>query len=157
MLSEQRVVLEQEAVSGIRIENELGVGQALRQDKRVHGRDDQIMAAAGDQHRVRYFSEPRVGRVLVAIPAGQGRSLSLHPRTREKRIALACSPLEPIPEGRPCRPARFARFKEELEQPIPGRGPRCRVKDRLVQVLAALAFARASPPQDEATHQLGVV
>src|SRR5690348_12123668 len=41
VLAEQRVVLEQEPVSGVWIENELGVGQPLRQDKRVHGRDDQ--------------------------------------------------------------------------------------------------------------------
>jgi hypothetical protein len=47
------MVLEQEPVSGIRIEDELGVGQALRQAYRVHGRDDEVMVPAGDQDRVR--------------------------------------------------------------------------------------------------------
>src|SRR2546427_6523803 len=132
MLAEERVILKQKPVSGIRIDDELGVGQALCQAYRVHRRDDEVMAAARDQDRVRNFSQPRVGRVLVAIPAGQGRALSVYPRTREKRIALACSRLEPIPEGRACRLARFARFarfKEELEQSVPGGGQRRRVKD----------------------------
>ncbi len=120
MLAEQRVVLEQEPVSGVWIEDELGVGQPLRQDKSVHGRDDQVMAPARDQDRVRNFAQMRVGRVLGAIPAGQGCSLRLYPRAHERRIAFAFSPLEPIPEGRACRPARFGWFKEELEQSVPG-------------------------------------
>ena len=58
MLAEQRVVLEEEAVSGIGIEDELGVGQALRQAYRVHGRDDEIMAPSRHQHRVQQFAQP---------------------------------------------------------------------------------------------------
>ncbi len=83
VLAEQRVVLEQEPVSGVWIEDELGVGQAPRQDKRVHSRDDQVMAAARDQDRVRNFAQTRVGRVLVAIPAGQGCALRLYPRSHQ--------------------------------------------------------------------------
>jgi hypothetical protein len=45
------VVLEQEPVSGIRIDDELGVGQPLRQDNCVHGRDDEVMAPAGGGNR----------------------------------------------------------------------------------------------------------
>ena len=55
MLAEQRVVLEQEPVPRIRIEDELGVGQALRQAYRVHGRDDEVMIPARYQHWVRQF------------------------------------------------------------------------------------------------------
>src|SRR5579864_4744276 len=65
VLAEQRVILEQEPVSGVWIEDELGVRQVLRQDKRVHGRDDHVMAPTRHQDRVRYFSEPRVGCVLA--------------------------------------------------------------------------------------------
>ena len=119
MLAEQRVVLEQEPVSGVWIEDELGVGQALRQDKRVHGRDDQVMAPACDQDRVRNCAHMRVGRA--------------------------------------CRPTRFGRFKEELEQSVPGWGQRRRVKNRRIEILGALAFARTRPRQDEATNKLGVV
>ena len=79
MLAEQRVVLEQEPVSGVWIEDELGVGQPLRQDKRVHGRYDEVMAPARDEDRVCNCSQMRVCRVLVTIPPGQGRSLSLTP------------------------------------------------------------------------------
>jgi WD40 repeat protein len=38
-------------VSGIRIDDELGVGQPLRQDNCVHGRDDEVMAPAGGGNR----------------------------------------------------------------------------------------------------------
>jgi len=122
VLAEQRVVLEQEPVSGVWIEDELGVGQPLRQDKRVYGRDDYVMAPARDQDRVRNCAHMRVGRVLGAIPPRQGCSLRLYPRAHERRIALAFSRLEPIPEGRACRLARLGRFKEELEQSVPGWG-----------------------------------
>ena len=70
MLPEQRVVLEQEPVPGIRIDGEKSVGQPLRQDKSVHGRDDEVMAPARDEDRLRNFSQMRVCRVLVAIPPG---------------------------------------------------------------------------------------
>jgi len=50
------------------IEDELGVGQALRQAYRVHGRDDQVMAPSSYQDRVHNFSQPRVGCVLALIP-----------------------------------------------------------------------------------------
>jgi len=102
------------------IEDELGVGQALRQAYRVHGRDDQVMAPSSYQDRVHNFSQPRVGCVLALIPAGQGRALRLDPRSREKRIMLACPRLQPIPEGRSCRLTRFGWFKEEPEQPVSG-------------------------------------
>ena len=45
------MVLEQEPVSGIRIDDELGVRQPLRQDNCVHGRDDEVMAPAGGDNR----------------------------------------------------------------------------------------------------------
>lgn len=113
MLPEQRVVLEQEAVSGIWIDGEQGVGQPLRQNNSVHGRYDEVIAPARDEDRLRNFSQMRVCRVLVAIPPGQGRSLSLYPVASERRIAFAFSRLEPIPEGRTCRLAGFGMFKEE--------------------------------------------
>ena len=78
------------------------------------------MAPARHQDRVQNFSQPRVGCVLALIPAGQGRALRLDPRSREKRIMLACPRLQPIPEGRPCRLTRFGWFKEEPEQPVSG-------------------------------------
>src|SRR6266568_9360795 len=155
MLPEQRVVLEQETVSGIWIDGEQGVRQSLRQNKSVHGRYDEVMAPARDEDRVRNFVQMRVCCVLVAIPAGQGRSLRLYPRARQRRIAFACSSLEPIQEGRTCRLARFGRFKEELELSVPGWGQRRRVKNRRIEILGALAFSRTSPRQDEATHKLG--
>jgi hypothetical protein len=68
VLAEQRVVLEQKPVPGIRIEDELGVGQALRQAYRVHRRDDEIIAPARHQHWVRHFAQPGVGRVLTPCP-----------------------------------------------------------------------------------------
>jgi len=46
MRTEQRVVLEQETVSGVWIDDQLSIGQMLRQDNRVHRRDDQVMATA---------------------------------------------------------------------------------------------------------------
>jgi len=79
------------------------------------------------------------------------------PWARQKRIAFACSRLEPLQEGRPCRLARFSRFKEELEHSVRGWGQRRRVKNRRIEILGALAFARTRPRQDEATHQLGAV
>ncbi len=144
MLAEQRMVLEKEPVSGVWIDDELGVGQALRQDKRVHGRDNEVMAPAGDQDRLRNFAQMPVCRVLVAIPPGQGRALSLYPWARQIRIAFACTPLEPLQEGRPCRLARFGRFKEELEHSVRGWGQRRRVKNRRIEILGALAFARTT-------------
>src|SRR5712692_11810024 len=114
------------------------------------------MAPACDQDRVRNFAQMRVGRVLGAIPPGQGCSLRLYPRAHERRIAFAFSPLEPIPEGRASRPARFGRFKEELEQSVPGWGQRRSVKNRRIEILGALAFSRTRPRQDEATNKLGV-
>ena len=83
VLAEQRVVLEEKAVSGIRIEDELGVGQALRQAYRVHRQDDEIMAPARHQHRVRHFAQPGVGGVLTLTPAGQGCALRLDPRSQK--------------------------------------------------------------------------
>ncbi len=155
MLPEQRVVLEQEPVSGVWIDDELGVGQPLCQDKSVHGRYDEVIAPARDEDRLRNFSQMRVCRVLVAIPPGQGRSLSLYPIASERRIAFAFSRLEPIPEGRTCRLARFGLFKEELEQSVPGRWQRRSVKNSLIEILGALAFSRTSPRQDEATNKTG--
>jgi hypothetical protein len=70
VLAEQRVVLEEEAVPGIGIEDELGVGQVLRQAYGVHGRDDHVMAPARHQHRVPQFTQTRVGGVLALIEAG---------------------------------------------------------------------------------------
>ena len=120
MLAEQRVVLEEEAVSGIWIEDELGVGQALRQAYRVHGRDDQVMAPARHQDRVQNFSEPRVGGVLALIPAGQGRALRLDPRSREKRIMLACPRLQPDSFRLVQRRAGAARFWRKAPTPPQG-------------------------------------
>ena len=99
MLTEQRVVLKQEAVSGIWIDGEQGVRQSLRQDNRVHGWDDEVIAATRNEDGMLNFSQMRVRSVFVPIPPGQGRSLSLHPITCQKRIAFAFSRLEPVPEG----------------------------------------------------------
>ncbi len=100
MLTEQRVVLKQEAVSGIWIDGEQGVGQSLRQDKSVHGRDDEVIAATRHEDGMHNFSQMRVRSVFVPIPPGQGRSLSLHTFTSEKRLAFTFSRLESVPEGR---------------------------------------------------------
>lgn len=99
MLTEQRVVLEQEAVSGIWIDDEQSVRQSLRQDKSVHGRYDEVIAATRNQDGLHNVSQMRVRSVFVAIPPGQGRSLSLHTFTREKRVAFAFSRLDPVPVG----------------------------------------------------------
>lgn len=157
MLTEQHVVLEQEAMPGVGIEDELSVGQALRQHKRVHGRDDEVVAPARDQHRLRNFAQARVGRVLALIPAGQGRALHLDPRAGEKRIALAFPCLESFPVGHSGRLTRWTRLKEEPERSVPGCRPRHRVQNRRIEVLGALAFAWTGPRQDEATHPLGVL
>jgi hypothetical protein len=113
------------------------------------------MAPARDEDRVCNCSQMRVCRVLVTIPPGQGRSLSLYSKARERRIAFAFSRLEPIPEGRTCRLARFGRFKEELEQSVPGRWQRRSVKNSLIEILGPLAFSRTGPRQYKATNQIG--
>ncbi len=74
MLTEQRVVLKQEAMSGVWIDGEQGVRQSLRQDKSVHGRYDEVIAATRNEDGLHHFSQMRVRSVFVAIPPGQGRS-----------------------------------------------------------------------------------
>ena len=154
MPTEQRVVLEQETVSGVWIDDQLGVGQMLRQDNRIYGRDDQVIATARDQDWAPNVSQMRVCRLLVAIPLGQGRSMGVYSFASQIRIALACSRLESIPEGRTCCLARFALRKEELEQSIPGWGQRRCVKNVLIEILGALAFSRTSTRQYQATNTI---
>src|SRR6266540_2746520 len=96
----------------------------------------------------------RIGRLLVAIPPDQSRSLRVYPLANQKRIALACSRLESIPEGRTCCLARFALLKEELENSVPGWWQRRCVKNSLIEILGALAFSRTSPRQYQATNKI---
>src|SRR5262245_23045869 len=110
MRTEQRVVLEQETVSGVWIDDQLSIGQMLRQDNRVHGRYDQVIATARHEDGMPNVSQMRIGRLLVAIPPDQSRSLRVYPLANQKRIALACSRLETLPEGCTCCLARFALF-----------------------------------------------
>src|ERR1700681_3127941 len=49
---EQRGILVLRPVIGIRVENELRVGQVLLQNKRIHGIDDHVLAAVHDQCRL---------------------------------------------------------------------------------------------------------
>ncbi len=90
MLTEQRVVLEQETVSGVWIDGEQGVlRQPLRQDNSVHGRYDEVIATTRHEDRLRNFSQMRVCRVLVAIPPGQGmvRMLCNLPKMHHRQVA----------------------------------------------------------------------
>ncbi len=68
MLTEQRVVLIQEAVSGIWIDGEQGVRQSLRQDNSVHGWDDEVIAATRNEDGMLNFSQMRVRSVFVPLP-----------------------------------------------------------------------------------------
>jgi hypothetical protein len=70
MLTEQRVVLKQEAVSGIWINGEQGVRQSLRQDNGVHGRYDEVIAATRNEDGMLNFSQMRVRSVFASIPPG---------------------------------------------------------------------------------------
>src|SRR3989441_993564 len=76
----------------------------------------------------------------------------------ETKLTRPGQPLYPAQgqQGHACRPARFARFKEELEQSVPGWGQRRSVENRRIEILGALAFSRTRSRQDEATNQLGV-
>src|SRR6266545_477437 len=99
-------------------------------------------------------SQMRVCRLLVAIPPDQSRSLRLYPLASQKRIALAFSRLETLPEGRTCCLARFALLKEELENSVPGWWQRRCVKNSRIEILSALAFSRTSPRQYQATNKI---
>src|SRR5262245_2423047 len=118
MLPEQYVVLKQETVARVWIDDQLGVRQMLRQNDRIHSRDDQVIAPAGDQGRVRDFLQMGVCRVLVTIPPGQGRALRFYAGARERRIAFAYARLELLPVSHAGRLTRFGRFKKELEKPV---------------------------------------
>src|SRR3981189_3893477 len=54
---EQRGILVLRPVIGIRIEDELRVGQVLLKNKRIHGVDDHVIASVDHQRRVGNLSE----------------------------------------------------------------------------------------------------
>ena len=69
MLAEQGVVLEQEAMPSVWIQDEMGIGQLLRQHVCVDGRNNQIMTSACDEHWVRDVVQAWVRCTVTVVPA----------------------------------------------------------------------------------------
>src|SRR5579859_1964517 len=93
---EERRVLILRSVIGVRIEDELGVGQILLKNERVHGVDDHVGAAVDHQGRLGDLSEIVKGVWARRAPLADSFELRGRDRLAGLRIAIVLAQAEPL-------------------------------------------------------------
>ena len=114
MINEQIRVLEEKTMPGVRIHDQLCVGQKLRHRERVDRWYHHIVAAVRDKNRLLDFGQAVVSRISFA-PGDERLQLCLDALLRNRGIRLSDARLQPPPIGFACRPALFRRREEKKE------------------------------------------
>src|SRR6266576_1896062 len=85
VVDEQVRVLEEKPVTGVGIDDQLGVREKLRHRKRVNRRHHHVVAAVRNQHWLLDFRQMVVSRIALA-PCYERLELSLDPFLRNRRL-----------------------------------------------------------------------
>ena len=98
MTDEQLWVMVLRAVAGVGVEDQLGVGDVLLQDERVHGVDDHVLAAVHDQRWLADRLEVVVRPFELNAPFPQGFELGECYLFVDLGVSVLFSQAEPLEE-----------------------------------------------------------
>src|ERR1700678_384175 len=149
-------VLEEEAMAGVRVDDQLGIREMAREKIGVHGRNHDVVAAVGDKGRLSDSGQPRelaqvgdapvIDRFRLGVAHGQGRSL----------IAVQCASEDPSEKLLAPGLARLGRRGAEIGSVlgaldilvgVPG--------DFSTPVMESTAALRAGAAEDKPPYQAG--
>ena len=153
MGDEQPGVLKLRAVSGIRIQDQLSVGNVLLQSEGVDARHHDVVVAVRHQRGLR--NVPQIGVALAARlrPVDDGGDLTFHGLDGGRRISIFALGT-PLPEGTTRSLTGRRRREEQMQEVILG-GHRIARDLHHARRGTGLAVARPGADEYQAAHEFG--
>src|ERR1700737_3319660 len=147
-------ILEQRAMAGVRIHNQLGIRNVLRKRERVDcGHHDVVIAV---HHQRRLFDCLQIGIAFAPWlpPFHQSRLLRLHCLNRRRRISILAL-MTPLPECSSGGLTCFRRREEEKQKILADRHG-IAGNFRNTRILPRFAVTRSGPGEHEAPDEMGM-
>src|SRR6266403_5428354 len=147
-------ILEQRAVTRVRIQNKLGVRNVLRKHERVDcGYHDVVIAV---RHQRRLLDRLQIGIAFASSlrPFHNSRLLRLHCLNRRRRISILAL-MTPLPKC-PAGGLTCFRRREEEKQKILADRHGIAGNFRNTRILPRFAVTRSGPDEHEAPHEMGM-
>src|SRR5216683_2893752 len=157
MCHEQLWKLKEDAVAGIRVDDQLRARNVLRERVRIEGRDHHVMMSIHDQGRLGNVLEFYKAFSSYLAPFSSRCSLSCHRLRRTRRINVPLPFVPTLPERSAGSLARRSGAKEQIQKGVEAaltsdRVCRCGIL-RSVWILRRVAASRTCRHENHATHE----
>ena len=115
MTGECARVLKQCTMTGVRIDDELCIGQMLAESERVDSRNHRVVVPIRDKYRLRDLFQISVRLAPRLCPLRHCCQLCSGGLSSSWRVLVPCPPCKPFDKSMSSRLARFRGFEKQLE------------------------------------------